>query len=208
MNLKIENHSHADDKFLNEFYFEVENLPAKLVELINKKNLKIILADKFSDVIDEQTLDSIKEYKENYNLDNIDKTIRGSCSVDIDGGSIFVFYNTTNGIVGAILYHEIGHIVDHFKDYETSNFSNDIRFVNAYKKDLTLNWKKIKKDNRFRLIHYIQNSTPENLNELAMQETFAHCFARSFNKVDDIDIVEDYFENSLNITKEIVNKFL
>ncbi len=208
INLEIKNISNANDEILKEFYSEIHNLHPKFVELINKYNLKIILANKMSDVVDEKFLDGISEYNENYTIENIDKTTRGISSDSIENGSICIFINTAQNIIGTILYHEIGHLVDFYKNFETPIFSTNEKFVKAYEKDLKLNWNKIKNDNRFRLIHYIQNSTPYNLDKLAMMETFAHCFARSFGKIDDADIVSEYFINCLNVTKEFVEEFL
>ncbi len=207
MKLTIKNYSSADSKFLKEFYFELENLPKKLADLINKKKIKIILADKFSDIATNETLKEIKKYKENYNPNNINKTIRGICSDDIEGGSICIFYNNAKDSLPVILYHEIGHLVDYYTDFENPSFSIDKNFVEAYKKDLTLNWSKIKTDKRFKLMHYIQDSTPNNPSKSAMIETFAFCFAKNFNKIDTIDIVSEYFENSFNTTKKIIEQF-
>lgn len=208
MNLIIKNISNASKEYLEEFYSEIKNLPQKIVELINEKSFKIILADKASDLFNKHTLDELISYKEDYNIETIDKTIRGNCSDNIDNGSINIFYNTTQNIVGAILYHEIGHLVDYHINFENPVYSTSQEFIDAYKKDLNKNWQKIKKDKRYRLIHYIQNSTPENPDEIALRETFAHCFARSFNKIDDIDIVSEYFENCLKVTKKIVKNFI
>ena len=74
MKLTIKNYSSADSKFLKEFYFELENLPKKLADLINKKKIKIILADKFSDIATNETLEEIKKYNKNLNIIGIDCT--------------------------------------------------------------------------------------------------------------------------------------
>jgi len=208
MELTVKNISNADKEALKEFYLEINNLHPKLVELINNHNLKIVFADKMSNVVNEKSLVEMKRYKESYDIENIDKTTRGICSDTIENGSICVFYNTAKDIIGAILYHEIGHLVDCCMDFKNPVFSTNEKFIDAYKKDLKQNWNQIKADKRYRLIHFIQNSTPYNPDKLAMMETFAHCFARSFNKIDDIDITGEYFENCLKVTKELIKQFL
>ena len=206
--LEIKNISNADEKYLKNFYEEIANLDEKIISLIKKRGIKIVLANKFSDVADEKTLDEIAKYSEKYNRSNIDELCRGNCSDHIENGSIQIFYNNTKEGMPAILYHEIGHLIDFHKSFEKPCFSNCQEFIDAYKKDLKINWEKIKKDKRFRLIHFIQNSTPNNPNEMAMQETFAHCFARINNKIDDVDIAGEYFLNSQNATKKLVDSFL
>ena len=80
--------------------------------------------------------------------------------------------------------------------------------IEAYKKDITTHWDKIKNDNRFRLKHYIQSSTPNNTSQAGLVETFAFCFAEINNKQEDINILGEYFENSVITAKNIYNEFL
>ena len=70
------------------------------------------------------------------------------------------------------------------------------------------NWVNIEQDKRYRLIHFIQNSTPDNPNKLAMAETFASCFAKTLNEIDEFDFIGLYFKNSLQEANEIVEDFL
>lgn len=206
--IEIKNISNADEKYLKNFYEEIANLDKKIISLIKKLGMKIILANKFSDVVCEETLDEIAKYSENYNRSNIDELCRGNCSNHIENGSVQIFYNNTKENMPAILYHEIGHLIDFHKSFETPCFSNCQEFIDAYKKDLKSNWDKIKNDKRFRLMHFIQNSTPDNPNERALIETFAHCFARINNKIDDVDITGEYFTNSQKVTKKLVDDWL
>ena len=83
--------------------------------------------------------------------------------------------------------------------------SND-EFQNAYKYDLVKNWEKIKNDKSFRLIHYIQNSTPDKINPNAVIETFAEAFGVINNKLNDEKTVEKYFKNAIEVEKELLNK--
>ena len=206
--IEIKNISNADEEYLKRFYAEINALDERLIKLIKKHNMKIILADKFSDVAPEETLKELKKYKENYDISNIDKTTRGNCSDHIENGSIQIFYNNTKENMPAILYHEIGHLADYNINFEEPCFSSSKEFIYAYKKDLKNNWEKIKEDKRFRLVHYIQDSTPEKPNKTALAETFAHCFARINNKIDDVDIVGEYFTNAQKVTKKLVDEWL
>ena len=66
------------------------------------------------------------------------------------------------------------------------------------KKDLKINWESIKRDKRYRLIHLVQDSKPDNPNEIAMAEAFANCFAKMMNEVDEFDFIDLYFKNTLH----------
>ena len=204
--LTIENISNADNDFMQVFYQEINGLDGKLVKIINSKDLKVILADKLSDILppDKNDIEKTQDY---YPV-NRDVTTRGLCSDTIN--AICVFSNTvTTQNVGAILYHEIGHLLDYYntwgQDSVTPELSIKEEFKSAYNKDITKYWDKIKNDNGFRLKHYIQSSTPENVSQAGLMETFAHCFARINGKFDDIDILGEYFENTLVAAKDIYN---
>lgn len=197
-----------EENFLKEFYKEIENLNQNIIDLLISKNLKIILANKISDVIGNNISDDIKNYKENYDIENMDNKIRAICSDNIENGSICLFSNNTKDTIGTILYHEIGHVIDFYKNFETPSYSTTTEFIEAYKKDLSINWEKIKNDKRYRLIHLLQNSTPQNPSKLAMLETFAQCFARINNKIDDIDVIYEYFQNCLEITKKLAKNYI
>ncbi len=208
MEIVVENKSSAPKEYLKVFHSEINNLDEKIKKIIVELGFKIVLADKFCDLIDSKNIDKeLRYYKENY-LEKVQKdTIRGLLSDDYR--TIFVFYKTAaKETLGAILYHEIGHLIDYYKyNFKKPYFSSNPKFINAYKKDLSANWDKIKNDNCFRLIHYIQNSTPKKASRLALNETFAHCFANIHNKIDDIDIVNLYFKNSKQVVFELVQDY-
>ena len=208
-NLIIENISMADDNFLEVFYKEIKGFDAKIVDIINSKKLKIILANKLSDVLPQGSGD-IETYQEDHPV-NRDITVRGLCSDTI--GSICVFFNTvTIQNIGAILYHEIGHLIDYYDTWLQEDcrpcLSTTNEFIESYRFCIAKYWKKIKSDKCFRLKHYIQTSTPENVSVAGVMETFAHCFARLHNKFDDIDIMGKYFTELLPVSEKIYNKFL
>ena len=209
-NLVIKNISNAKDEFLAAFYKEINGLDKKLVDIINSKHLTIILANKLSDVITQKSKNDI-ELLQDYHPDDRDITTRGLCSDTINAICLFSDVIAIQNI-GAILYHEAGHLLDFYVDWGKenikANLSSKKEFIEAYKQDITSNWEKIKNDNRFRLKHYIQNSTPDNLSQAGLTETFAHCFARINNKFDDVDILGEYFENSLIVSKGIYTNFL
>ena len=207
-NIEIKNISNADEEYVKNFYEEIKNIDERIISLIKNREIKIILADKFSDVATEKTFEEIKKYNENYNSLNIDELCRGNCSDNIENGSIQIFYKNTKENMPAVLYHEIGHLVDFNKDFENPCLSSKEKFIEAYKKDLKLNWDKIKNDKRFRLIHFIQDSTPDNPCQVAMIETFASCFARINNKIDDVDIAGEYFSNTQIAVKKLVDEWL
>ena len=204
--LIIENISNADNEFLKAFYIEINK---KIVNIINSKALKIILADKLSDILPPNKNDI--EKTQDYHPIDRDTINQGLCSDTIN--AICIFSNTSPiQNLGAILYHEIGHLLDFYNNWEKEDAIPELsikkEFKNAYKKDITIHWNKIKNDNRFRLKHYIQSSTPESISQSGLVETFAFCFAEINNKQDDIDILGEYFENSVIVARNIYNEFL
>lgn len=207
-NLTVENISNANEEFVNVFYNIINNLDLKLVNIINAHNTKIILANKLSDVLTPRN--DIEKYQD-YHPNNRDELTHGLCSDTINALCIFaeateIFY------IEAFLYHEIGHLIDVFQDWgkeEVKGFlSTQKKFVEAYKNDITKHWDKIKNDNRFRLKHYIQGSTPDKISNAGLCETFAFCFARNNHKTEDIDIISDYFKETLLVAKKITDKYL
>lgn len=200
--LKVKNISSANKELVQIFEEEIKNLNERLIKVINSRNLEIILADKLSDVINIAAVDIYTDYSP---VDR-DKVTRGLISDNIF--AICIFSNVVQKQnLGAILYHEIGHLIDRYNDWEESQYSNADIFVNAYKKDLSNNWKEIQQDKTFRLIHYVQNSTVETVSYPALSEVFAQCFASIHNKYDDIDIIGKYFHESLNTAKILYDEF-
>ena len=208
-NLIIKNISNANNEFLRAFYNEIDELDRKIVNIINSKALKIILADKLSNILSSDKNDI--EKTQDYHPIDRDITTHGLCSNTIN--AICIFSNTSSiQNLGAILYHEIGHLLDFYNNWKKEDTIPELsikkEFKNAYKKDITIHWNKIKNDNRFRLKHYIQSSTPDNISQTGLVETFAFCFAEINNKQDDIDILGEYFENTLIVAKDIYSEFL
>lgn len=208
-NIQVENISNADESYAKAFYDEINGLDSKLVKVINAHKTKIILANKLSDILPCEKND-IEQFQD-YHPENRDELTHGLCSDTIN--AICIFLNTTEiPYIGAFLYHETGHLIDLFQDWGKENITECLslrkEFVEAYKKDVTSHWEKIKKDNRFRLKHYIQCSTPDKISSAGLRETFAFCFAKNNNKQEDIDIISDYFQKTLSVAKNITDEFL
>lgn len=201
-NIKVKNISSAKKELVCIFEEEIKNLDKTLINLINSRKLEIILADKLSDVIN---IDNTDIYTEYFPKDR-DKVTRGLISDNIN--AICIFANVVQKQnIGACLYHEIGHLIDYYKDWEIPQYSQTDFFVNAYKQDIYNNWDAIQKDKTFRLIHFVQTSSLENISYPAVGEVFAQSFASIHNKLDDIDIIGKYFNNSLNAAKILNSKF-
>lgn len=210
----IKNTSKTNGEYVKIFEQKIDLLDDKIKSLILSVDYEIVLANKCSNVYSrkefKKLINDIGDYKENYTQETIDKILRGITSDIIK--KICVFSNTVSQKqIGFILYHEIGHFLDYFNKtgkFKKFYLSTKRNFVNAYKKDLKENWENIKQDKRCRLIHLIQNSTPEIPNKIAMAETFANCFAKIMNENDEVDFIELFFKNSLCATSKIINNFL
>ena len=210
----IKNISNANREYVEIFEQKINLLDDKIKSLISSVDYEIVLADKCSDIYSNEEfyklINEVNGYKENYTKETIDKTFRGICSDDIKKIGVFS-NNVSEQIIGFVLYHEIGHFLDYYNSrgkFEGFQLSSKKEFIETYKKDLKLHWDAIKQNKKYRLIHLIQNSTPNNPNEIAMAETFANCFAKIMNEVDEIDFIDLYFKNSLQTAKEIINNFL
>lgn len=214
-NLPVENISNADEEFVNAFYKIVNGLDSKIVNLLNSKNIKIILADKMSDVFNSaeeknKFKKDVEIYKE-YNTENSDKISHGVCSSTIN--AVCIFSNTTEiKYMEYYFYHETAHFIDFNENWDKEDIkgflSTKKEFIETYRKDIAKHWDKIQNDNRFRLIHYIEDSTPEKASEAGLAETFAFCFARNSGKLEDIDIISDYFQETLLAAKKITDEYL
>ena len=210
----IKNISNANREYVEIFEQKIDLLDDKIKSLILSIDYEIVLANKCSNVYSEkefkELINDISSYKENYTQETIDKIVRGITSDIIR--KICVFSETVlQNQIGFILYHEIGHFLDFYNKtgkFKKFYLSTQKDFVDAYKKDLRENWGNIKQDKRYRLIHLIQNSTLKNPNKVAMAETFANCFAKIMNEIDEFDFIDLYFKNSLKATNKIINDFL
>lgn len=210
----IKNISNANREYVEIFEQKIDLLDDKIKSLILSIDYEIVLVNKCSNVYSEkefkELINDISNYKENYTQETIDKIFRGITSDTIR--KICVFSETVlQNQIGFILYHEIGHFLDFYNKtgkFKKFYLSTQKDFVDAYKKDLSENWGNIKQDKRYRLIHLIQNSTLKNPNKVAMAETFANCFAKIMNEIDEFDFIDLYFKNSLQTTNKIINNFL
>lgn len=212
--LIVKNISNVEKEYFKVFENKVNKLDSKIKFLIASIDYCIVLANKCSEVFSnekfEKLVNEVSNYKENYTKETINKTLRGICSDMIEKICVFSD-NAPEQIIGFILYHEIGHFLDYYNKtgkFKGFQLSSKKEFIEAYKKDLTLHWDIIKKDKRYRLIHLIQDSTPNNPNKIAMAETFANCFAKTMNEVDEFDFIGLYFKNTLQITEKIIQEFL
>ena len=129
MNLVIENKSNANKDVVNLFYSEINNLDERIKKIIKEKSFKFILANKYSDVRSE--LESPERYTEDYSsAEKRDKIIRGLSDSNIN--SICVFSNTTTPkTMACVLYHEIGHLLDFYYDYDNPCLSMNQKFIDA-----------------------------------------------------------------------------
>lgn len=206
MNLIIENKSNANKEIVYLFYSEINKLDERIKKIIEKKSFKFTLANKYSDVRTE--FEEPERYIEDYSsAEKRDKLIRGLSDSVINAICVFSNTNTPQTLI-CILYHEIGHLLDFYYDYDNPCLSMNQEFIDAYKKDFVTNWEKISQDKRFRLVHYIQDSTLEKISKTAIIETFAMCFAKINGHDDDIDIMGLYFPTCIKVCKKIVEKFL
>ena len=81
-------------------------------------------------------------------------------------------------------------------------------FIDAYTKDFLTNWEKISQDKRFRLVHYVQDSTPEKISKTAIIETLAMSFAKYNGYDDDMDFMGLYFPTCTKVCGKLVEEFL
>ena len=206
MDLVVENISNANKELVDLFYSEIEKLDKRIKKIIKEKSFKFILANKYSDV--RTDFEEPARYTEDYSsAEKRDKIIRGLSDSNIN--SICVFSNTTTKkTMMCILYHEIGHRLDFYYDYDNPCLSMNQEFIDAYTKDFLVNWDKISQDKRFRLVHYVQDSTPEKISKTAIIETLAMSFAKYNGYDDDIDMMGLYFPTCTEVCGKLVEEFL
>lgn len=211
--MKIQIRDNVIDKNLIKAYKNtLNNLDEKIIKLIEQKDFTMLLTHDVHDILDDNFFKKLqKDYVENM----FDHPYRGMMTNDNkdDAFYIAVFekHLKVNELEG-VLYHEIGHFLDGFNIIEKKDpnlklfLSGSEDFQNAYKNDLTKNFDKIKDDKRYRLIHYVENSTPDNINPTAVVETFAEAFMTLNNKVIDEKIIDLYFPNIIEVARELLNK--
>lgn len=200
--LEIQNGLQVSKSFLDNLLYELKNLDKKIVTLLLSKNMSIFVGHKFSDLYLSQAINKNYGYKIDF-----DDISRGVMSDEIDKIVLFS-KNLQPEHIGAILLHEIGHFVDAFQNFGNINtdsdltYSSNLEFISAYKKDFQINYEMIKNDKNPYLKHFVQDSVPDKINQMAIIETFAELFRLAFGKVNNTKTVELYFPNTFNIIKK------
>lgn len=191
------------------FRREVENIHPIIKRMLQERNVTFKLVDCISELVGEERTQKIEDA---YNYDiSLKNQSRGLLSDESHCIALSV-KNTSIDNIGAILYHELGHFLDIYENYgkiETLAdliFSSDKRFMDAYQKDFAQNYHLIINDDNFRLKHFIQEGTPDNINQNAVSETFAELFRVVNNKQNDTKTVELYFSRALNVLKTMLNE--
>lgn len=206
MDLDIENKSNANKEYVDLFYSEIDKLDKRIKKILVNRNFKLILANKYSDVRTE--FEEPERYIEDYSsAEKRDKVIRGLSDSDINSICVFSNTNTPQTLI-YVLYHEIGHLLDFYYDYDNPSLSMNQEFIDAYTKDFIANWEQISQDKRYRLIHFVQDSTPEKISRTAIIETLASCFAQINGYRDDIDVMGLYFPTCTKVCEKLVKEFL
>ena len=146
MQLVIENKSNANKEIVDLFTSQIEVLDERIKKIIEKKSFKFILANKYSDV--RKNLEEPERYIEDYSsAEKRDKLIRGLSDSNINAICVFSNTNTSQTMI-CVLYHEIGHLLDFYYDYDNPCLSMNQEFIDAYKKDFIANWEKISQDKK------------------------------------------------------------
>lgn len=190
------------------FKNEIKTIQPLIKQMLNEKKMAFVLVDYIDDLLDEKRLEKIRN---NYKYDhNTRQQSRGIMSDESNCIAISV-KNTRIEDIGAILYHEIGHFLDGYQNFGKIDdlgltFSTDKKFVEAYTKDFIEHYELIKNDKNFRLKHFVQDSTPENINKSGIAETFAELFRLANNKINDTETVELYFPTALGVLKLMLNQ--
>lgn len=203
--LEIQNGLNVDEKFLKTLIDELKNLNIEITKLFLDKTMSVFVGYKFSDIYLEQTINNNYGYKIDF-----DEESRGVMSDEIRRIVLFS-KNLKTEHIGAILYHELGHFIDAYKNFGNINdlkdltYSSTQEFINAYEKDFKKNYEIIKNDKNVSLRHFVQDNKPEQIRQTAITETFAELFRLAFNKVNNSKTVELYFPNSLKVVNEFLN---
>ena len=208
LTLEVQDGLIVEEKFLNTLVFEMKNINTNILKMLNERKMSVFVVYKFSDLYTKQSISQNYGYKIDFN-----KESRGLMSDEINKIVLFS-KNLQPANIGAILYHEIGHFIDCYKNFKTIKdlhgftYSTNIKFIRAYKSDFKKNFKLIKNDANPRLRHFVQDNTLEKINQITIAETFAELFSLAFNKANDTKTVELYFPGSLIILKELLNDLM
>lgn len=212
-----------DIEFVNLFIKTIQGIDPIIAKMVEDKGVSFVLANSLYDVRpkEEMAQNYEKFYEDKYTQVLTNKYPARGVTSDVRN-CIAVFYeNTQIEHLEAILYHEIGHFIDSYENFgkidslDYMTFSTSESFMQAYKNDLTKNWDLIKNDDNFRLKHFVQNSTPENIHAAAVVETFSEIYRWKCGKINDTKTVELYFHESAKAAEkllfdkyEIKNKFV
>lgn len=202
-----------DIEFVNLFIKTIQGVDPIIAKMVEDKGVSFILANSLYDLRPQEEIAQNYEkfYEDKYTQVLTNKYPARGVTSDVRN-CIAVFYeNTQIEHLEAILYHEIGHFIDSYENFgkidslEDLTFSTREPFMKAYKSDLVKNWDLIKNDDNFRLKHYIQNSTPENIHLAAFVETFAELYRWLNGKVNDTKTVELYFNESVKVLGNLLS---
>lgn len=200
--------SMTDENFIKTYELEIENIPSQIKIMLEERGIDFLIVDYIHDLFDAERLN---KHNEIYKDDIVKKsTARGVLSDDNYCIAISI-KNTKIEHIGAILYHELGHFLDAYDNFGQVDelglsLSSDEKFIEAYSKDFKNHYEKIKNDTNLSLIHFVQKSTPENINQIGIIETFAELFRVASNKENSTKTVELYFPTALRVFAELVNK--
>lgn len=203
-----------DIEFVNHFIKTIQGIDPIIAKMVEDKGVSFILANGLYDVRpkEEMAQNYEKYYEDKYTQVLTNKYPARGVTSDVRNCIAIFYENTRIEHLEAILYHEIGHFIDSYENFgkidslEDLTLSTSELFMQAYKNDLTKNWDLIKKDDNFRLQHFVQNSTPENIHLAAVVETFAEIFRWMNSKVNDTKTVELYFHEAAKIAKKLLLK--
>jgi len=200
--------------YIKVFYSEIETISPKIQKLLEDKNITIKLVNNVYDIKtkEEENKNYDKFYSQKY-AEQVKKSFPTRGIMSDEKICIAIFKDNTDITnIGAILYHEIGHFLDAYKNFGNINsladleFSSNPEFVEAYTKDFVANWDKIKTDTNFRLKHFIQDSTPEKIVKSGITESFAEIFRFLNKKVIDAKTVELYFPTAIEVEKKLLTE--
>jgi len=198
----------TDEEFENILKSEIENIPSTIKTLLQGKKIECLIVDYTDDLLDEERRQKNNEFYK----DDIAKkeTTRGMMSDDSNCIAISI-KNTKMKDIGAILYHELGHFLDAYDNFGKVDelglsLSSNKKFIDAYNEDFINHYEQIKEDTNYRLVHFVQKSTPDKISQTGIIETFAELFRLACHKTNDTKTVELYFPSALQVLIEIVNE--
>lgn len=210
--MKIEIFNNVSDSlFIEKFNDTVKSLDPVVKDLLASKDFTLRLCNSIYDIKDKEKYNT--KLSKNYVEGSPKYPTRGICTDENGDLSVCVFTEHLKiEHLEAVFYHEIGHFLDGYELFSKQKeiecidkfISISSEFYSAYKTDLTENYHAISNDKRFRLIHYIQDSTPEKINKVAVIETFAEIYRVLNNKENNEKTVELYFPRAIDQERMIL----